>query len=207
MKLSIIIGGFLVGALHLLATSTGTNIIYVINDGKLFFRTNNTGYYMDPVKVEAAKTNLECLPAEDFPEGNWGRPLIGYQLSLRFQKKVYAANEPINAILIIRDLTNQVLGYVENDILIEQGVALLQVTNQNGDAMPPKQERSSIVTGVKMNILGPGSQNKYEVSLDHRYQLTNGTYKVRASVKIPAWKITAPDGTNITYAPVKVPPE
>jgi len=177
MKLSIIIGGFLVGALHLLATSTGTNIIYVINDGKLFFRTNNTGYYMDPVKVEAAKTNLECLPADDFPEGNWGEPLLGYQLSLRFEKPVYATNEPINAILLIRDITNQALGYVEDDIMIEQGAAFLQVANQNDEAMPPKQERSMINPGGKSSILGPGSENKYEVSLDHRYQLSNGAYK------------------------------
>jgi hypothetical protein len=206
MKFLIVFAGLLAGGLNLRAEPTGTNLIYVINDGKLFFRTNNTGYYMDPQKVEAAKTNRECLPAKDFPEGNWGEPLIGYQLSLRFQKQVYANNEPINAILIIRDLTNQVLWYVEDDIIMEQGTAFLQVTSQNGGAMPPKQERSGIITGGKMGILAPGTQNRFEASLDHRYQLTNGMYRVRASVKFPAWKIPGPDGTNITYAPVKVPP-
>jgi hypothetical protein len=55
--------------------------------------------------------------------------------------------------------------------------------------------------------LAPGIQAKYVKSLNAHHQLTNGTYRIQASVKVLALKIIAPDGNDISYAAVKVPPE
>src|SRR5579863_10307388 len=52
------------------------------------------GIIYSKTKVETNDPR-EFLPAKDFPEGNWGEPFNGLQLSLRFAKQTYTNGEPI----------------------------------------------------------------------------------------------------------------
>jgi hypothetical protein len=49
----------------------------------------------------------ECLAPEFDPNGNWGTPSEGFQMSFRLPKTEYVTNEPIPAVLIIRNITQE----------------------------------------------------------------------------------------------------
>src|SRR5208283_2339530 len=75
-----------------------TNKVFLTEDG--FLRVDRAR------KLEEAKKSKESLPAEEFPEGNWGTVTNGFQLSLRFEKTAFARGEPIVAVLLLRNTTN-----------------------------------------------------------------------------------------------------
>jgi len=186
MKLIVLIVTLAVG--RFLAGAMDTNVLYVTDDGSLFYNSSQ-GQYMDPAKVTAAKKLRECLPAEQFPEGHWGPTILGYQISLRFEKPAFTNGEPIHAIILIRNTLglpppNQNLGYVTDVSMNEDGVCFLSVTNAAGQPVDSKPINKMTPFSGGIQYVEPQTQRKFKELLNNRYQLTSGTYYVEGWIKM-----------------------
>jgi hypothetical protein len=149
--------------------------------------------------LELAKTNRECLPAQDFPEGNWGEPYCGFQLSLRFEKNTYTNGEQIIAILLVRNITNNFVNYSSSSCAPEDGPVGLLVTTDKGQtvtppATPPPIIMPAISSGNNGGSIPPHTQHKYLERLNSRYILTTGNYLVRASLDYSFVAKRTPEG-------------
>lgn len=187
-----------------------TNLVYVTAGDFLLLETNEWietnlpakalrpefyRFVIEPHKVEEVRTNRECLPATAFPEGNWGDPLLGHQLSLRFTKPTYANGEPVNAILLVRNLTTNFLGF--HHILHPMGGPVhFHVTTESGQILPEKEYRLGGVWGSNYfsNPILPITQHRYVENLKEGYTLPPGVYTVQAFITIPLEEDKLVDG-------------
>jgi hypothetical protein len=62
-----------------------------------------------PEQIAAARTAPDCREAEDDPQGHWGTPWEGAQLSIRLQKEHFTNGEPIVACVTLRNISDRVL--------------------------------------------------------------------------------------------------
>ena len=128
----------------------------------------------------------ECRPAKDFPEGNWGSTNAGLQLSLRFTKQTYTDGEPITAILLVRNVTNELVSFVllQNGML--GGPIPFEVMAGDGHLIPAREYSTWIMVNPSswMPTIPPQTQRKLEEHLDGAYNLTNGTYSIRAVLSV-----------------------
>lgn len=163
--------------------------VYLTDNGAVFLGAGTN--HIDPTLIAEAETNRESWPAEDFPEGNWGEVMDGGQISLRFDKQVYTNREPINAVVLVRNTTNQVIVFLLTDG-VAPGFINFQAYTQSGQSLDPKPKYSSPVApnaGV-VNIIQPGLQRKFIEALNRSYDLTNGTYLIEASIKLSEKELT-----------------
>ena len=182
MKILIAVSVLLLG--NFLTIADETNLFYITDDTHLFdpagMREN-----MNPKKIEVAKTMRECLPAKDFPEGNWGDVQGGYQMSLRFGKSVFTNSESIMAILLLRNVTNNTVLYDALPVGYSDGPIGFEVTDSNGRNISQHLytvghiEGNQFVAGVV-----PLAQVKFLERLDKRFDLTNDSYSVQANVRV-----------------------
>jgi hypothetical protein len=162
-------------------------------------------------KIDAVEKQRESLPVNDFPEGNWGQPFRGFQLSLRFNKDIYTNDETMTAILLVRNITNRSIGfYYASEADNIDGPFELTVTTDKGQTVtaPPINYFTATSGGGEIYT---NTQYKYLERLNNRYNLTNGTYLVQASFGYPLVKKRSPEGKplelewkKITSAPVQI---
>ena len=187
MKPLVLIASLLVASFAVSAAETNT--IYVTDEGGLFLESDARGRYMDPAKVEAARKMRECLPAADFPEGNWGQTNGGFQLSLRLNKTSYTNDEPIVATLLLRNVTNCLQMSCVTPLVPFDGPIRMRVTSDAGVVIPEKAVE--VVVGPGIGAVFPGTQRKYVEHLNRAYALTNGTYTAQAFAPVnfysPLW--------------------
>lgn len=88
------------------ANANETNTLDVAKNDRSYWPTKADGAIW-PEKLVAGKIPRECLPAKDFSEGNWGQVTNGCQVSLRFSKQAFTNGEPIEGIILMRNVTNQ----------------------------------------------------------------------------------------------------
>jgi hypothetical protein len=159
-----------------------TNALYITDNGHIFLESAK-GRWIDPQIIETAKTNCESWPAKDFPEGNWGELTNGVQVSLRFDKRTYTYQEPIQAIVLVRNYTNRAIvlnGYNE----VSLGRINYLVFGASSKIIDSKLK----YTGIRMPSAGfidtiyAGLQSRYVDCLNKSYDLTNGNYLIQASV-------------------------
>lgn len=181
-----------------------TNTTFVTDDGHIYFKKGFLKY-LDPQKFEAAKKFRESLPAKDFPEGNWGLPVEGIQVSLRFNKSSYTNGELIDTIVLVRNTTNEYFLYPPcNNKVTWREVDFKAYTSSN-QLVESKPLDNSIHFGGPLVSLLPGIQNKYENHLNDTYDLTNGSYLVQAAIEFSGG--TSPNGEWIEIKSAKVPIE
>src|ERR1700743_1259734 len=101
MKTNILILSFL--ALSGFLRAETTNVLFLTSNGPLYGKHSK--------QLQEAKKTKESLPADQFPEGNWGLVTNGFQLSLRFEKPSFNPGEPVAAIILLRNVTNAILTY------------------------------------------------------------------------------------------------
>jgi len=162
-----------------------TNRFFVTDDGDLYKKDLPPDYYVElpPKKVEATKQSKECRFAEDFPEGNWGTNACGFQLSLRFKKMAFAAGEPIEATLILRNVGDGEPAYQTLPVGYSDGPIGFEVTSAEGKALPQHTYNIDVINGGVAANLFAGTQVKFFERLDKRFDLTNSTYSVQAVAK------------------------
>jgi len=167
------------------------------------------------------KAGMEFLPAKMFPQGNWGNVVLGFQVSLRLDKKSYQKGDPIIGTVLIRNsndqhLTNQMMQYMRFDSALDDGPAVFRICDSRGNYIASFADQTAIkalalthgawVPAGRNAFLEPGAQDKYAQRLDAQFSLVSGEYRVFATFKIPAWKILSPDGKAIRNEPWLQPP-
>jgi hypothetical protein len=166
-----------------------TNKLFLTDDG--FLRINRAK------KVEEAKKSRESLPAEQFTEGNWGATTNGIQLSLRLEKASFTVGEPITAIMLLRNTTNNVQKYRVASVFGSDGPIDFIVADSNGALKPISVEPKDIISSRQL-ALAPTTQHKYEERLDSRFNLkTPGFYTVSARFAIADRGVFEVQSSNI----------
>lgn len=159
-----------------------TNTVYPTDDGHLLMGLPSSTMMLE--KVAAARQNKECLPAENFPEGNWGRSNLGYQVSLRFTKPVFKSGDPITATVLVRNVTNRVLDH--HDIHNPMGGPVhFSITTADGKEVPERPYQPGYVSGSSFSPqIAVGTQRKYDMKLNWGFDLPSGSYKVQAFILV-----------------------
>lgn len=187
-----------------LSRAEETNGLYLT---KLYFDSAIVGPSREELLAEA-RTNRESLPAKDFPEGNWGDPTQGLQLSLRLEKQAYTNGEPINALLLARNITNQFVGFGYPIYAIGGAIPIgFAVKAANGQPLTSRQEGPIApgtvrALGAQLIEIAPQTQFKFFERLNDMFDLTNGDYLVHATVNINQRKIL--DGKSVSVGWVEV---
>src|SRR6516165_5223792 len=83
-----------------------TNEFYVTEE-------SHTNAYFTPTaeQIDRAKHANESHPAKDDPDGKWGQIKDGFLLSVRMAKSTFTNGEPVLAIIILRNVSNNPLTY------------------------------------------------------------------------------------------------
>lgn len=132
-------------------------------------------------KLATARRSKESLPAAEFPEGNWGTVTNGFQLSLRFETNVLASGGCINAIVLLRNVTNSVLCYQVPSVAGRDGPIGFVVFRSGENIIKPlPSDEISVISSREVNLF-PKTQHKYIERLDKRFDLKKpGQYTVFA---------------------------
>jgi hypothetical protein len=129
-------------------------------------------------------------PAENDPSGNWGFVDDGVQMSLRFDRQVYAMGQSITGILVIRNVSDEQRNYstwgaphVQFGIVVmdDQG----REVNERGVTNDFQRRLNRIVNNPKPVYLRGLTQSVSTFRLDDVFELEQpGRYFARASVKV-----------------------
>lgn len=188
--------------LFVISAASQTNLIpiwdtnvFLTDDGALIHKLRSGETMIREKRYEEAKRLKESRPAKDDPEGHWGSAAGGYQLSLRFPKSNYAVDEPVIATVLVRNVTNSVLPYLET--FLRQRPGPMDVTAaHNGSNLASKLEGGSgtvSITSTRQLKLFPQTQFKFDVNLGQIYSLTNaGEYIFQATHMFPSSSTNAP---------------
>jgi hypothetical protein len=147
--------------------------LYLTDNGFLFWQTHSGETVVNVKAIQDAKGNPESRPAEEYPQGNWGDPTNGFQLSLRFQKEIFTNGEPLLATTLMRNVTNTALTYYFPAQIIAR---------KDGRALQRKGGLGVIqISMLPEKTVFPQTQIKYQEKLNDQYDLSKtGTYFFQA---------------------------
>ncbi len=192
----------LLGAVFLLANrpveaaeakDASTMEVFVTDDGMI--STDPSGKaVLQNWQLEAARKAKESRPAHLDPEGNWGEPSAGMQMSIRLEKPTYKVGEPVNATIILRNLDQKPrefrvlwpleLGFGLSLFVSSQPAPLPTMAEARATDEFMRRMARSVYKGHTFG-LSPGTQKKFEVSLSAIYDLARpGSYQIMASREI-----------------------
>jgi len=184
------------------------NFIPQAHETNTFFATYYVGENYLPAltsqESEDSKTNRECLPAKDFPEGNWGERECGVQMSLRVAKSVFTNGEPIDTTVLVRNVTNEFFFFMPGNP-VKPGLPVSYIVfDELGQSVVSKPDYHGLVLGGHPAVIAPGAQRKYLECVNDSYDLTNGNYLLQAMIYLPEGK---PLNENTIIKSAKVPIE
>ncbi|HZQ47592.1 MAG TPA: hypothetical protein VFC07_11300 [Verrucomicrobiae bacterium] len=175
-------------------TNTGdkAGLEAVSTDIFLTFAPQEMNHTVTPEKIAEAKRSKECRPAAQDPEGNWGPVVEGFQLSVRFEKESYKIGEPVTATVLIRDAVQKRVFYRDFEfdprgVRTDSPLCNLSVLDEQQKRVPRLQkEPQDVADGPhRPRVLNPGTQHKYEIKLDGRFNLTQpGKYFISAKRQV-----------------------
>lgn len=141
-------------------------------------------------QVKKARRAKDSRPASADPEGNWGVPSQGFQLSLRFNKASFTNGEPVIASVILRNVSDRTLDYPYEYAPDNREITFNVLRGETRVyGMYDLTPGASFADKVRAAPSGhgwirsspPGTQRKFFVNLDKIYSLTNtGEYTVFA---------------------------
>jgi hypothetical protein len=133
--------------------------------------------------VDEALRSPGCRPAEDDQQGNWGSPVFGWQLSLRFAKTNYTAGEPVEGTVLLRNVSTNVLRYA---LAFAGGFPITwRRVNDGQSGSQPFQEWGGVLSGLGPRLY-PRTQREFGVRVDQIIG-TNapGTFLVSVRTRVP----------------------
>ncbi|HTL55712.1 MAG TPA: hypothetical protein VL361_08530 [Candidatus Limnocylindrales bacterium] len=145
-------------------------------------------------QIQKAQREQESRPADTDPDGNWGSVVEGFQLSLRFEKETYTNGEPLNAWVLLRNVSDRPLIYPFEGSPDERELTFVLFSGKDRvygkfDQRPGAslEERLRMIrTGHGWTRVSPvGSQHKSCVDVSQTYGLLNvGEYVMHAKREI-----------------------
>jgi hypothetical protein len=159
--------------------SIPTNL-FLTDDSRLFWYKR--GERLVTMKsIEEAQKSQESRPADQDPEGHWGKVVDGYQLSLRFDKADYTNGEPIVATVLLRNVSDQPRTYVRQTVLGQRSPVFLLVWKNEEELKLKTVDNTVIISSASNVTLQPRTQHRYRLQLDKFYDLSGtGSYSVQA---------------------------
>lgn len=147
--------------------------LFLTDNGFLFWYGPSGEKVVHIKDIWDAEKNPESRPAAQFPEGNWGKPSNGFQLSLRFENKVYTNGEPMMATTLMRNVTNtQLTYYFPIQIMAMKDSTILK---RKGDLGIHQ------ITTPPTKVVFPQTQIKFRENVINDYDLDgSGTYVFQA---------------------------
>lgn len=173
------------GSAALISAQT-TNVIpsnlFLTDDGKLFWYQHGQRL-VDIRRIQSAQTNGECQIAEQDINGNWGSPVAGLQLSLRFKTTIFTNKAPIVGIILLRNVTNAPLKFTRANILGRPSPINISM-RMNGVVVSLKHDTGVInVISANETTIYPQTQVRCVVRLNDYYEFTRGgTYVITAEL-------------------------
>jgi hypothetical protein len=163
---------------------TLTNKFFITQAQEMTY-CDQRGIVLRPEFIEQAGVAKDSRPAEEDPEGNWGQPAGGMQLSVRFDKDSYDVGKPIVATVIFRNVTNEEISAPLNILRFDTEMV---VTDEKGRQLETKKPEGltdfekrlcRTVQDPKFRTIMPRAQEKYQVKLNDSFDLVApGTYQV-----------------------------
>lgn len=85
--------------------------VYITDDDGTFCGSSNglSGATVLRAKLENALKSPECRPADSDPAGHWGPVVHAWQLSLRLTKTNVSQGEPIDATILLRNVSTDTM--------------------------------------------------------------------------------------------------
>lgn len=162
-----------------------TNVIpenvFLTDDGHVFWYKPGKRF-VDTKKIREALDLPESRPADQDPDGHWGMPTNGFQLSLRFNKLVFTNNEPVVATLLLRNATNSPVKFLRASITHQPSP--INVLAFRGKMPLSRKSFSGPIDVISANeiTIYPQTQCKYAVRLNDYYDLSgSGEYVFQAA--------------------------
>jgi hypothetical protein len=173
------VGAFLflaLGVVQCLSVPTTNAIpsnLFLTDNGFLFWYRHSGERVVRLKDIQEAEKNPESRPSGQYPEGNWGESTNGFQLSLRLEKQVFTNGEPIIAVTLMRNITNQPLTYFYPIYIVAQ---------KNGKPIKNKNNPGYIeITMLPDITVFPQTQREDYRNLNQLYDLSeNGDYIFQA---------------------------
>lgn len=156
--------------------------LFLTDNGFVHVSGSNETFLIEDDSLESAASLDEARPALLDKEGNWGFPVEGFQLSLRFTKWIYTNGEPIEAVILLRNVTENIL----DSVTASRGAGEYEfsVTGAANQRVPllynePQDRISKFGGSPKAFRILPRTQRKFVVELGRRWQpRQSGTYIV-----------------------------
>lgn len=162
--------------------NTLTNLFLNVEDFN-FAANGMTVAYMDKKKLEQAKKSDQSKPENQDPNGNWGTASEGFRLSLRFVKPEYTNGEPIEAIVLARNASQQTLNYVTGSSDWDLHFLAYDSKNRPLQDLHPTDFYG---TGSKDLVVFPGTQRRFIVKLNRHFNFEPpGDYTVTVQARVP----------------------
>jgi hypothetical protein len=149
-----------------------------------------------PEQIQAARSAPESCPADNDPDGHWGAPWEGIQLSIRLQKKVFTNGEPVVACITLRNVGDTVRYFRVSTPQRERDmeVVVLRGMERTPRADSPKpgqsfqQRLNRVWSGSQhQEPLMPGTQQQFLRNLSEMFDLTvAGSYSAYAEREVVA---------------------
>jgi hypothetical protein len=181
----------LICLLALLAASAQTNRFYVTDESMPHHEPKTVVF--SPQQIEKAKRAKESRPADEDPEGHWGAPSQGYQLSIRLEKGTFTNGEPVIASVLLRNVSDRPLMYWvstlgrETEVVVAKGQERLSGKDEVKPGATFAERLAHLDVGSSWDCTSPvGSQRRLVLELDKLFDLTtNGQYTAQARRRVP----------------------
>lgn len=162
---------------------TATNQLFVTDDGFSVVGDRNGMAKIRPEKIKESLKLRECLPASEFPEGNWGDVEKGFQLSIRLESTNVPTGGSIVATILVRNVTNQAVRCRIVNIPDRAGPVEICSEDEHGARIEFADDGMDVISAFDQTIY-PGTQRKYIEGLDKRLFNEARTIYVYASLKV-----------------------
>ena len=173
---------------------SGADNLYRIDECSVFYynEPDRRSIALYPATVPDGGILPESRPAASDPEGNWGKPEAGFQMSARLAKTEYTVGESVSVMTYLRNVSGKSLVFkkmVPNfwlELTLLRG-AVRQKTKREmeEDANPALRGIQQIIQAVWKYELLPRTQHREDHLLNEVYDLTTpGEYSVRVGQRI-----------------------
>ncbi len=158
--------------------SVKDNLFFTDNDHHLAGQSEKLLIRTD--QLLEARRSPECRPADEDPEGHWGQPGGGMQLSVRFRQLVYTNGQPVVAMALVRNVSGHDLWWPLFYDPPVNNMAFV-VFGPDGNELPGAKQTIDWMGGRRWQ-LGRQTQLRYDIRLDERYELKQtGRYRIQAT--------------------------
>lgn len=139
--------------------------------------------YIDKRKLDKAKESPESKPENQYPEGNWGPPSEGFRISLHFPKAEYTNGEPIEAVVLVRNISRQTIPYFFVGPEWSLYFSARDAQNHVFEDLRPSEPWG---LGDKELPVYPSTQRRLLLRLDGHFKFTlPGDYAITVRAKVP----------------------